>query len=128
MWVDLRVAQAEAHEGVGGDGCSGAGSGPQKVWAPWRASSLWSVIWPKVGSIRLRHWAMIVRRIGGMVWRWPLAGGMSTAVPRAACLAANAAPVNPLSSSRSCGGGPVSSRSSATSRSLTAAGTMPQAR
>src|SRR5690348_7315512 len=34
MWVDLRVAQAEAHEGVGGDGCSGAGEqAPEGVGA-----------------------------------------------------------------------------------------------
>src|ERR1022692_2065984 len=30
-------------------------SRPQKVCAPWRASSIWSVISSKVVSIRLRH-------------------------------------------------------------------------
>src|ERR1035441_4360440 len=51
-----------------------------------------------------------------------------TAVPRAACCLANALPLKPLSASRARGGGPASSRSAATSRSLTAAGTMLQAR
>jgi len=59
-------------------------SRPQKVCAPWRASSIWPVISLKVVSIRLRHSAMIFRRIGGMRWRFPLTGGRSTAVPRLA--------------------------------------------
>jgi hypothetical protein len=63
-----------------------------------------------------------------MRWRWPLAGGRSTAVPRAARAAAKALPLNPLSRSKSRGGSPVISRSLATSRSLTAEGTMAQAR
>jgi hypothetical protein len=50
-------------------------SSPQKVWAPWRASPIRSVISAKVVSIRLRHWAMIFRRMGGLAWRWLLAGG-----------------------------------------------------
>jgi peptide/nickel transport system ATP-binding protein len=103
-------------------------SRPQKLWAPWRASSIWSVISAKVVSTRLRHSEMIFSRAGGMLARWRLAGGTSTAVPRAAWAAANALPAKPLSTSRSAGGGPVLSRPVATSRSLTAAGTMPQAR
>jgi hypothetical protein len=55
-------------------------------------------------------------------------GGTRTAVPRAACCAAKAAPLNPLSESRSRGGGPAPSRSAATSRSFTGVGTMLQAR
>lgn len=39
-------------------------------------------------------------RGGGMLARWSLAGGRSTAVPRAACSAANAFPAKPLSTSR----------------------------
>src|ERR1019366_8655362 len=103
-------------------------SRPQKVCAPWRASSIRSVISPKVASTRLRHSAMIFCRTGGMLRRWSLAGGTRTAVPRAAWEAANALPLNPLSASRSRGGGPASSRPAATSRSFTAAGTMLQAR
>jgi len=49
-------------------------------------------------------------------------------VPRLAWPAAKALPLNPLSASRSRGGGPVSNRSLPTSRSFTAAGTMLQAR
>ena len=44
-------------------------SRPQKVCAPWRASSIWSVISPKVVSIRLRHSAMIFCRTAGMLRR-----------------------------------------------------------
>jgi hypothetical protein len=72
--------------------------------------------------------AMTFCKLVGMVARCVLVGGTSTAVPRAVWLAANARPLNPLSASRSRGGGPASSRSVATSRSLTAAGTMLQAR
>ena len=63
-------------------------SSPQNVCAPWRASSIWSVISQKVVSIRLRHWAMIFPRIGGIRWRFPWAGGRSATVPRAAWPAA----------------------------------------
>jgi hypothetical protein len=93
-----------------------------------RASPIWSVISPKVASIRLRHWAMIFSRMGGMAARWPLPGGTSTAVPQAASWAVNAALLKPLSASRSGGAGPASSRSTAAWRSFTAAGTMLQAR
>ncbi len=57
---------------------------PQKVGAPWRASSIWAVISPKVASTRLRHSAMIFRRIGGLVLRCCLVAGTRTAVPLAA--------------------------------------------
>lgn len=57
-----------------------------------------------------------------------LPGGTRTAVPRAAWAPAKLQPLKPLSASRSRGAGPVLSRSAATSRSLTAAGTIAQAR
>jgi hypothetical protein len=43
-------------------------SSPRRC-APWRASSIRSVISPKVASTRLRHSAMIFCRTGGMLWR-----------------------------------------------------------
>src|SRR6266478_9886857 len=57
-----------------------------------------------------------------------LGGGTSTPVPRVAWETANALPLKPLSTSRSGWRRPASGRLVATSRSLTAAGTMPQAR
>ena len=68
---------------------------PQKLVAPWRASSMRPVISLKVVSIRLRHWAMTFRRAEGMAARYFLSGGTSTAVPRAAWPAAEARPLNP---------------------------------
>ena len=80
-------------------------SRPQKVCAPWRASSICTVISLKVVSMRLRHPAMTFSRMGGIAARSFLPGGTRTAVPRAAWTAANAAPLKPLSASRSRGGG-----------------------
>ncbi len=99
-------------------------SSPQKVCALYRASSIRSVISPKLASARLRHSAMTFCKILGMLRRSSRVGGTRTAVPRAACSAANAAPLKALSHSRSRGGSPASSRSAATARSFTAAGTM----
>src|ERR1700760_4089593 len=48
---------------------------PQKVWAPWRASSIRSVISLKVVSIRLRHSAMTFSKMAGMAGRWRLSSG-----------------------------------------------------
>ncbi len=70
-------------------------SRPQKVCAPCRASSIWSVISLKVVSTRLRHSAMIFCRMAGMSARWCLLGGMSTAVPWLAWAAAKAVPRKP---------------------------------
>ena len=44
-------------------------SRPEKVWAPWRASSIRPVISPEVVSTRLRHSAMIFSRIRGVLRR-----------------------------------------------------------
>ncbi len=79
---------------------------PQKVCAPWRASSIRSVISLKVVLIRLRHSAMAFSRLDGIAACCFLPGGTRTAVPRAACAAANALPLKPLSASRSRGAGP----------------------
>jgi hypothetical protein len=64
------------------------------------------VISLKVVSIRLRHSAMTFSRLDGIAARCFLPGGTRTAVPRAACAAANALPLKPLSASRSRGAGP----------------------
>src|SRR3954452_12228822 len=65
------------------------GNSPQKVWAPGRTSSIWSVISPKVVSIRLRHSAITFTRPGGMVLRWALVGGNTIEMHWAARDAAN---------------------------------------
>jgi len=72
-------------------------SSPQKVCALYRASSIRSVISPKLASARLRHSAMTFCKILGMLRRSSRVGGTRTAVPRAACSAANAAPLKALS-------------------------------
>jgi len=72
-------------------------SSPQKVCALYRASSIRSVISPKLASARLRHSAMTFCKILGMLRRSSRVGGTRTAVPRAACSAANVAPLKALS-------------------------------
>ena len=57
-------------------------SRPQKVCAPWRASSMRSVISLKVVSTRLRHSAMTFSRMAGVAARCFLPGGTRTAVPQ----------------------------------------------
>ena len=84
MWVDLQTGQqAHSDEGVGGDDRGGAGDqAPERVRA---VAGEFHLVGDLLEGGLYRdalHSAMIFRRTGGIRWRWPLAGGRSTAVPR----------------------------------------------
>jgi hypothetical protein len=78
MWVRLLVAEADAEQGVGGDGGCGPDEQAPEGMGAGRASSIRSVISLKVVSMRLRHSAMTFRRMEGMAARCALSGGTRT--------------------------------------------------
>src|SRR5258706_1764666 len=131
MWVDLclhEIGKAGVQQGVGSDGRRGSGQqAPEGVCA---VAGQFHQIGDlcEAGLNPVAPLGDDLLQDGGHPLALIFGGRTRTAVPRAACCAANALPLNPLSASRSRGGGPASSRSCATSRSLTAAGTMLQAR
>lgn len=124
MGVRLVVGGADAEDSVRGDGGGGPGQqAPEGVRA--MAGQFYVVgDLAEAGLAAVAPLGDRLQRIEGMASRCFLSGGTRTAVPRAAWPAAKPRPEKPLSASRPRGGGPASSRSAATSRSLRAAGTM----